>query len=228
MKLLCILIRIVALVLCITSMPTVYGANHMNRNIAEELNKVNSKILEFKNEPLQDSNNANLRGAFFILNGIILNKDNLTPNEFKTYRLEILKLHIEIVYLFEKYYIENYKPQKPYYLHLPPPEGAMDATGFGQVDPDEIKDKNILQKYKSDLNENNKIGSEMSFQGEMNSLKHALEAPDIDSGSTATVELFIRNNYAFTENDKKEIEDVINIYNINQKSKYKILKTMNN
>jgi hypothetical protein len=35
------------------------------------------------------------------------------------------------------------------------------------------------------------------------SLKHAFENRAIDSDSTATIELFIRNNYATTESDKK-------------------------
>lgn len=59
---------------------------------------------------------------------------------------------------------------------------------------------------------------------EKTSLKHAFENRAIDSDSTAIIELFIRNNYATTESDKKEIENTIYISELNYESKYKILK----
>lgn len=181
----------------------------MKNNIDLNLYEIRKKIQFFKEDPLIDANDANLRSAFLILDNIQIPRGELTVNEFKKYRTESLILHVKIIELFEKYYIENYKSNKPYYMNIMPPQGSVDEPIFGAVDPEKIKNKVVREKYKSDVEENNKIGKEIAFQSELTALKHALEAPDIKVGNIAAVELFIKNNYTMDVADKAEIKEII-------------------
>ncbi|RZA98023.1 hypothetical protein EVY06_20480, partial [Citrobacter koseri] len=110
-------------------------------NIDSNLNNVKNKISTFKENPALEANNANLRGALSILNNTNVLKFDLTPSEFKKYRLDELKYHIEIIELFEKHHIKNYRSSKPYHMNVMPPQGAVDGPIFGTVDPAIIKNK---------------------------------------------------------------------------------------
>lgn len=223
MKLQYILIQIVVFSLCIVSITAMNSENNMVDNIDSNLNNVKNKISTFKENPALEANNANLRGALSILNNTNVLKFDLTPSEFKKYRLDELKYHIEIIELFEKHYIKNYRSSKPYYMNVMPPQGAVDGPIFGTVDPAIIKNKKTREQYKSDLEENNKIGKEIAFQGELTKLKYALEAPNIKIGSIATIELFIKNNYTNDSFDIIEIKKSINESKLEPHIKNKIL-----
>ncbi|HEM8056824.1 hypothetical protein I5468_20295 [Citrobacter koseri] len=192
-------------------------------NIDSNLNNVKNKISTFKENPALEANNANLRGALSILNNTNVLKFDLTPSEFKKYRLDELKYHIEIIELFEKQHIKNYRSSKPYHMNVMPPQGAVDGPIFGTVDPAIIKNKKTREQYKSDLEENNKIGKEIAFQGELTKLKYVLEAPNIKIGSIATIELFIKNHYTNDSFDIIEIKKSINESKLEPYIKNKIL-----
>jgi len=196
----------------------------MKNNLIDALNKVDRNIVAFKKEPILDANNARLRGALMILNRINISKSELAVSDFKEIRLRALKANVEIVELFEKHYIKNYKPARPYYLHLLPPIDAIDETAFGSPDPDEIKNPKEQEKYKQDIEENNRIGMEISFQGELTKLKYLLETPDVKAGHIATVEYFIKNNYENNNvDDKAEAQYIIESSNLNGHDKNKII-----
>ncbi|EJS7346760.1 hypothetical protein NWM42_004593, partial [Salmonella enterica subsp. enterica serovar Idikan] len=135
----------------------------MKNDIRIRLNNVKSHIVTFREKPILDAQQSNLRFALFTLMGIDLSKEKITLSEFKEYRVEMLKYHIEIIELFNEYYIEDYKPA-PYKLRIYPPFGSVDGPVFGSVDPAIIKNKEIRDKYISDLEENNKIGEMNAFQ----------------------------------------------------------------
>lgn len=196
---------------------------NMVDNINLNLNNIKDKILAFKEDPTLEADNGNLRGALYILNNTNILKSDLSPSEFKKYRLDELKFHVEIVELFEKFYIKNYRPSRPYYMNVMPPLDAIDEPVFGSVDPAIIKNKEIREQYESDLEENNKIGKEIALQGELTKLKHVLETPNIKIGSIATIEIFIKNNYINTPSDKIEIKEVINESKLDSRIKNKIL-----
>ncbi len=195
----------------------------MKNDIDINLNQVRQDIFYFKKDPTSDADNANLRNAFDRLNDLELSKSALAYFEFKKYRVEILSLHIEIVELFERYYIANYKPKQPYYMTIMPPQGAIDEPIFGSVNPDTIKDKNIREKYIKDIEENKKTGREIAFQGELARLKYELSAPNIESGEVASLELFIKRNYTFNLTNFIEVKDIINKSKLENKTKEKII-----
>lgn len=74
------------------------------------------------------------------MKSITLSKTELTSSVLKQYRLELLKYHVELVELFNKYYIVNYNPQRPYRMHMFPPVDAVDGLVFGEVDLSRIRD----------------------------------------------------------------------------------------
>ena len=192
-------------------------------NILFKLNEVRGRISLFKKEPILDGRDRTLQHALAILSDINIYESELTSSDFKQYRLEMLRCHVEIVSLFNKYYIENYKPQKPYLMHVFPPRGAVDEPVFGEVDPARIKDKAIREKYEADLEENIKLGREISFQTALASIKYALESPNKKVGSIATLELFIKVYYEDNSSDKAEVEKVINESDLKNDLKSKIL-----
>lgn len=196
----------------------------MKDNINIDLNEVNNKIQIFKKDPTLESSNANLRNALSILNNISISHDILTPSNFNRNRAAALKLHLKIVEVFEQYYIENYKPGKPYFLNLMPPEGSVDSPVFGPVDPLQIKDKKTREKYISEINENNLIGKEIAFQSELSALKNTLQAPNVKSGSIATVECFIKKYYAADSVDEIEIKEIIGRSELSDNIKNRIIK----
>lgn len=207
--------------LCIVSITAVNSENDMIDNIDLDLNQVKIKISKFKQDPELEANNASLRGALSILNST--SALDLEPSKFRKYRLEQLKYHIEIIELFDKYYIKNYKPSKPYYMHVIPPQGSVDGPVFGTIDPAIIKNKEIREQYKADLEENYKIGKEIALQGELTKLKYILETPSITTGIIATIELFIRNNYTTNSYDKTEVINTINNSSLDPYIKSKII-----
>ncbi|TLI93723.1 hypothetical protein [Escherichia sp. E4385] len=192
-------------------------------DIRFKLNEVRGKISFFKKEPILDREYGNLRNALMILNDIHISGKNLSSEEFEQYRLEILRYHVDIVWLFNKYYIENYKPKKPYYMQVFPPDGSVDGIVFGTIDPARIKDKTIREKYKLDLAENKRDGEELSFQDELLAVKNILEAPSKNSGSIATLEFFIKAYYKNNSFDKTEVEKVINESELKNDLKSRIL-----
>ncbi|EHV9384546.1 hypothetical protein K1U95_004611, partial [Salmonella enterica subsp. enterica serovar Livingstone] len=163
----------------------------MKNDIRIRLNNVKSHIVTFREKPILDAQQSNLRFALFTLMGIDLSKEKITLSEFKEYRVEMLKYHIEIIELFNEYYIEDYKPA-PYKLRIYPPFGSVDGPVFGSVDPAIIKNKEIRDKYISDLEENNKIGEMNAFQSALTAVKHLLETPNSKLGIIATLVWFIK------------------------------------
>lgn len=186
------------------------------------LSGVRKEIKIFKQEPAIEGRSGNLRCALATLYDINLSEAKITDHEFKTYRLEALKYHIEIVALFEQYYNVNYKG-KDYILHLLPPEGAVDVPYFGSVDPDIIKDKYLREKYIAALKENERNGAENAFQGGLQALKRLLEMPDEKLGSIATIVFFIKNNYQDSEAEQEEIKRVITSSGLTKQMKDNII-----
>lgn len=222
MKLQITLIKIVVLSLCVVSSFSIYSEDKMKDNI--NLNEVSNKIQAFKKDPTLESSDANLRNALLILNNISISHNELPLSNFRKNRSAALKLHLEIVELFETNYIENYKPERPYCLNLLPPEGSVDTPVFGSVDPLQIKDKKTREKYISDINENNVIGKEIAFQSELSALKNTLQAPDVKSGSIATVECFIKKYYSTDSVDEIEIKEIIERSELRDNLKSRIIK----
>lgn len=223
MKLQTILIQIVVFSLCVVSSFSIYSEDKMKNNIDLNLNEIVKRVQSFKINPTQEANDANLRNALYLLNNIKISRSEYSLDEFKKYRAESLKLHVEILELFEQFYIENYKPNKPYHINLMPPLNSIDGPVFGAVDPAQIKDPIIRSRYILDVEENNKIGKEIAFQGELKSLKNALVAPDINVGSIATVESFIKKNYDLDTFDESEIREIIFSSELKNNIKNKIL-----
>lgn len=203
------LIQIAVLSLCVVSSFSIHCESKMKNNIYMSLHEVSDKIQHFEKDPTLESNNANLRSAISILNNSDFSRNESSLSNYNKYRITALKLHLKVVALFEFYYIENYKPDKPYYMNLMPPQDSVDTPVFGPVDPMQIKDKTVREKYMSDINENNKIGREISFQSELASLKNLLQTPDVQLGSIATVECFIKKYYTKDSVSEAEIKEVV-------------------
>ncbi|MCJ2196726.1 hypothetical protein MUG12_07455 [Escherichia albertii NBRC 107761 = DSM 17582] len=71
----------------------------------------------------------------------------LSTEKYVKYRREIVVTYIEVISQIDKYYIDNYKPEKPCFLHVLPPEDSMNEIYFGNVEPAKIKDKKLREKY---------------------------------------------------------------------------------
>ncbi len=209
------------MVLSLYSVIDLYGFN-MKNNIQIRLNEIRGYISSFRVNPILDAQQGNLRRALFLLMNIDLSKEVLTPLEFKEYRVEMLKCHVEIIELFDKYYVENYKPG-PYKLKVYPPAGSVDGPVFGSVDPVRIRDESVRNKYISDLTDNNKIGEMNAFQSALAAVKRLLENPDAKLGTVATVEWFIKYNYKDNEVDRAEVDNIINASSLSESIKNQIV-----
>ncbi|ELI7112256.1 hypothetical protein RRT02_004609 [Salmonella enterica] len=196
----------------------------MKNDIRIRLNNVKSHIVTFREKPILDAQQSNLRFALFTLMGIDLSKEKITLSEFKEYRVEMLKYHIEIIELFNEYYIEDYKPA-PYKLRIYPPFGSVDGPVFGSVDPAIIKNKEIRDKYISDLEKNNKIGEMNAFQSALTAVKHLLETPNSKLGIIATLVWFIKYNYKDNVADQVELKMSIDTSQLSEPIKNRIINT---
>ncbi|EEW3328053.1 hypothetical protein EAN55_07440 [Escherichia albertii] len=180
--------------------------------IQQKLQSIKKGIALFVKAPIADSQNGELLRAVMSLRSIDFPIKGLSTEKYVKYRREIVVTYIEVISQIDKYYIDDYKPEKPCFLHVLPPEDSMSEIYFGNVEPAKIKDKKLREKYELMVKENDRVCLENSLQADLQHILNwfAIRWSNKKIDSVYTLEVFIRSNYLNNKPDRTEINTLIN------------------
>lgn len=198
----------------------------MRNDVFSDIIKAKKNLQAFMIDPRGSDENFLLGSVLDDINDIDIMSSKLSEADYKRFRLSLLMLHLNVLQEFDKYYIQNYKPGKKYFLHLMPPSGAIDGPFLGSIDPAEIKDEKIRSDYEKDLAENSRLGKEIALQSELSALKLKLSMYNSEMGVISDSVTFIRRHYTNSAIDQAEVECTINNLFHGSERKKQILKSL--
>lgn len=179
--------------------------------IQQKLQAIKKGIASFVKDPIADSQNGELLRAAMSLSGIDFSIKGLSAEEYATYRREIVVSYIEVISQINRYYIDDYKSEKPCFLHVLPPEGSMNEIYFGNVNPARIKDEKLRNKYELMIKENERVCLKNSLQGVLQNIlnRFTIEWSNKKIDSVYALVVFIRSNYLNNKSDRAEIKILV-------------------
>ncbi|ELQ6019008.1 hypothetical protein ACN5LI_000757 [Cronobacter turicensis] len=198
----------------------------MNNEISKNIIKAGGELQTFSIDPKANNKNYLLGSLLDDINGIDLTTSKLSESDYKKFRLSLLMLHLNVLQEFDKYYIQNYKPNKKYTINLMPPSNAIDGPIFGPIDPAQIKDEKIREAYEKDLLENSELGKEIALQSELSALKLKLSMYNNKIGVISDSVSFISRYYTNSTPDQVEVKRTINSLFHGSEREKQILKSL--
>ncbi|NHV08868.1 hypothetical protein G9X43_04915 [Cronobacter turicensis] len=189
---------------------TLFAEADMKGEVSLRVEDASNKFEKFIADPKGRNKGYLLNAILEDINDIDISNPKIFGNEYSRLRSALLFLHLNVLQVFDRYYVENFKPDKKYFLKLIPPSGIIEGPALGPVDPSEIKNSNAREAYEKDLRENEKLGREIALQDELKSLKLKLSMYDDAVGVISDTVHFILRNYNNSSQDKNEVKYIIN------------------